>query len=940
MLELKNVKKKYKTKAGEVYALNGVSLTFPTAGMVFVTGKSGCGKTTLLNVIGGLDAIDEGDILIQDKSFSAFSPKEYDAYRNTFVGFIFQEYNLLAEYTVEYNVKMALELQGREADEEEIDRLFKEVDIEELRTRKPSELSGGQRQRVAIARALVKRPQIIMADEPTGALDSVTAKQVFDTLKKLSKDKLVIVVSHDNEFAEKYADRIIRLVDGRVVEDITFAEREIAGNVSEQEDTLVIREGAQLSEREKDVVATAIKERKKLEITENPSYREKCATGKVERKETQPIALKNSKMKFRSSAYLGVKSLGVKPVRLVITILISALAFAVFGLFDTIANFNTARILKNSLLEKDSTVVANASYIVDEDREDKYGVKVSEQVIERLAEETDGAVKGIFDFRLNTSGGVYHSASILEITESDRVIGKSYYANTVNGFVEFAPTEKALKEFGCRVVEGRYPKLLYNERGIVKESLKEVAISTYLADCILFYLNGETLNGEEVATRADLIDKTVCIGDGNYKIVGLIDCGEIPKKYDVIKNLPPYDANYYALMEDYTAYIDGGLHKCLFVEDGYKNAYKKSEKIEDVFYGGNNDWFLNVEGVKESKKAMGYVYNVDNYDVDKTLLFSGEYPQSAKIPVADDEIFIHHENLRNLFVKDINALEDEERERVTSLFNLFAHSSRDSNREALKEILSVLQKEPRALTAKLKLRSGKTGETVEKEVKIVGVYFGVDSSYHVDSTRMKIMMSSQLMDELNVYSKQGDYTKILFSAQSVKKSADKIVEYFTTDEGLSLSWYNNSVLLTIESNETMIRQASKLFLYATIALAVFSVFMLYNYISTSIANKKRSVGVLRGLGACGKDVFLVFLCESLIIAIINGVLASAFSALGCLFVNSYIKNTMQIFVSFALFGVRQVLLITGMSLLLSVISSALPIIKISKKKPVELIRQP
>ena len=194
MLELKNVTKVYKTKSGQVKALDGVSLTFPETGLVFISGKSGCGKTTLLNVIGGLDGIDSGEIALLGKSFFSFSQGDYDDYRNTFIGFIFQEYNLLSEFTVEKNIEIALELQGRVANKEELDALLKEVEIDKLRNRKPSELSGGQRQRVAIARALVKKPRIIMADEPTGALDSNTGEQVFDLLKKLSKDKLVIVV--------------------------------------------------------------------------------------------------------------------------------------------------------------------------------------------------------------------------------------------------------------------------------------------------------------------------------------------------------------------------------------------------------------------------------------------------------------------------------------------------------------------------------------------------------------------------------------------------------------------------------------------------------------------------------------------------------------------------------------------------------------------------
>ena len=268
MLELKNVQKVYRTKAGVVNALDGVSLKFPSSGMVFISGKSGCGKTTLLNVIGGLDGIDGGEIYINDKNFSTFSAEEYDSYRNTLVGFVFQEYNLLSEYTVEYNIKIAMELQGVPVEEEAFEKLLKDMEIDALRNRKPAELSGGQRQRVAIARALVKQPRIIMADEPTGALDSATGMQVLETLKKLSKEKLVIVVSHDGEFAEKYADRIIHLIDGKVVEDITFTEKELESNVNELETAVIVREGSDLSNAEKDVLAKAVKERKKIEVTE------------------------------------------------------------------------------------------------------------------------------------------------------------------------------------------------------------------------------------------------------------------------------------------------------------------------------------------------------------------------------------------------------------------------------------------------------------------------------------------------------------------------------------------------------------------------------------------------------------------------------------------------------------------------------------------------
>ena len=221
MLETKNLRKIYKTKKGvSVEALKGISLKFPEKGMIFLLGKSGSGKSTLLNLLGGLDKYDDGEIIIKGVSSKNFKQNHFDSYRNTYVGFIFQEYNVLEEFTVGANIALAIELQGRKATDEEISKILRQVDLDGFGDRKPNELSGGQKQRVAIARALVKNPQIIMADEPTGALDSNTGKQVFDTLKKLSEEKLVIVVSHDREFAEQYGDRIIELADGKVISDV------------------------------------------------------------------------------------------------------------------------------------------------------------------------------------------------------------------------------------------------------------------------------------------------------------------------------------------------------------------------------------------------------------------------------------------------------------------------------------------------------------------------------------------------------------------------------------------------------------------------------------------------------------------------------------------------------------------------------------------------
>ncbi|MBR5708067.1 MAG: ABC transporter ATP-binding protein/permease [Oscillospiraceae bacterium] len=221
MLELKNIVKTYRAGDTEVTALDGVSLSFRDSEFVSVLGPSGCGKTTLLNVIGGLDRYDSGDLVINGRSTKEFSDKDWDAYRNHSVGFVFQSYNLIPHQSVLANVELALTLSGvaKEERRRRAKEALEKVGLADQMKKRPNQLSGGQMQRVAIARALVNDPDILLADEPTGALDSDTSVQVMDLLRDIARDKLVVMVTHNAELAERYSTRIVRLLDGRVVGD-------------------------------------------------------------------------------------------------------------------------------------------------------------------------------------------------------------------------------------------------------------------------------------------------------------------------------------------------------------------------------------------------------------------------------------------------------------------------------------------------------------------------------------------------------------------------------------------------------------------------------------------------------------------------------------------------------------------------------------------------
>lgn len=221
MLEIKNITKDYDTGGDKVHALRDVSISFRDCELVAVLGHSGCGKTTLLNIIGGLDQYTTGDLIINGRSTKQYKDRDWDTYRNHSVGFIFQSYNLIPHQTVLSNVELALTLSGVSKTERRrrAKEALEKVGLGDQLNKRPNQMSGGQMQRVAIARALVNDPEILLADEPTGALDSETSVQIMDLVKEIAKDRLVIMVTHNPDLANDYATRIVRLVDGKIKSD-------------------------------------------------------------------------------------------------------------------------------------------------------------------------------------------------------------------------------------------------------------------------------------------------------------------------------------------------------------------------------------------------------------------------------------------------------------------------------------------------------------------------------------------------------------------------------------------------------------------------------------------------------------------------------------------------------------------------------------------------
>ncbi len=670
MLKVVNLTKIYKTKGGvDTRALDGVTLTFPEKGMVFLLGKSGSGKSTLLNLCGGLDAPTSGEIIVKGRSSKDFSQGDFDSYRNTFVGFIFQEYNILNEFSVEDNIALALELQGKPKDKQAIDALLEEVDLQGYAKRKPNTLSGGQKQRIAIARALIKSPEIIMADEPTGALDSNTGKQVFETLKKLSKEKLVIVVSHDRDFAEQYGDRIIELKDGKVLSDVSkcLEKKQVvgSGNVTVVGgNTLSVEDGKALTEADFQFIRSFLTEREGAMITSGEAemenfkkanrineeglrevfletdereraQREAKASGKVslsskdgkrefvfdgaesmtqEKEYTKEDGkFIRSRLPLKRAAKIGVSGLKVKPIRLLFTIILCIVSFTMFGLFSTLMLYDGESTLYQSMQDSNSPyVVVKKEYLIKNYSSYDGEIDVWEHAGDtKLSQAEIDSRKGSFG-NVGFGGIAVQNKSVQNLASSSDV--GALYQNVSLTYLSTLPEDSSLR---TNVVAGKYP-----------ENEDEVFISEYLAQCIV--KNGFSDSQGTVGSVQDVVGKKLKISLGEdtnnpraeYTIVGVFDSHyqELTAQYNLLaENAAGTDRDEKDKQtKDFQAKYAEGLHGVLFVKDSLmekvvevKKAQAAQEENQNVLMGMIN--YSNRFSLNKNNDNNGY-YNSMYYN--------------------------------------------------------------------------------------------------------------------------------------------------------------------------------------------------------------------------------------------------------------------------------------------------------------------------------------
>lgn len=1038
MLELKELTKTYKPKKGvPVQALKGINLSFDETGLVFVLGRSGSGKSTLLNVVGGLDSHDGGEIIIDGKSSKDFKAADYDAYRNTYIGFIFQDYNLLDELTVGANIMLALELQNQKADKERLESILKEVDLEGFADRKPNELSGGQKQRVAIARALVKNPKIIMADEPTGALDEETGIQVLNTLKKMSKDKLVIVVSHDREFAEQYADRIIRLSDGKV-----------------KSDTMTVNVQSEQS-------------------------------NDVEEKSNAKAHLSRSRLPYRYALKMGASGAFSKPLRLIVTILLCMVSFAAFGIVDTVNAFSYKKVAADAYIDSNYQASAYTAYSTTVNFPDRVSDTkgASEKDIERLREKTGIDYVGVTFIEHQDKDGYD-----LFLLSNENLVGKNrsrYYTQTCYGYYP------ASDEF--------FEQMDFTLTGEIPKEDNEICITQYILNQlnlggIVLYKYDETLQNismyeaitllsDASRTAMSLIEQQLFIKLNNnyWKIVGVVDTNaDKAGKYNSLKPSDEYSDNKQDLLEaDCVDYFRYGFHSIGYISPNRYDVIVKSH-IADIeswdsfgipvkgnmgiargnyanstnFWGVASDKDLNrvkkliwldgkertslsdneyVIGLNAALKLLAEDYEIESntyYTHDKTyfdgivsvdrMSFSDLYDTSNITRGKDAKYIACFEEAERASKEELDVFKEYVVSKIEvhgnlvikllyevySVLNLSPAENIKVKEEYLqKEFDKLEERHWRMMYAGYLLSSGcrfnysidgtmdnlvllemdggyynnvtggRTGEAIERiDAKVIYIKAKLKSlqEQKVINTQISYKFydfkefsnSKGNLDIVGIYVPQDEfpeeidmdtfvfnnemyrdigkietepYSFLLAPMPKDRSQIEKLVNVHYADGDRVLKMHNG-VVSQLDLLQRPLSNMKDISLILGLGLAVFSILMIGNYITMSISNKKRDIGILRALGAKTSDVYAIFVNESIIIALLNALMSVAVAIFACMGLNVLIKNMTQVDLSVLNFGIRQAVIMIIINIAIAVFASLIPIYRMSKKKPIDCIR--
>lgn len=816
MIKLVNINKYYKSGSENYHALRDINLEFGDSGMHFIHGKSGSGKSTLLNVLGGIDKYDSGDLIIDNVSTADFSRKDFNTYRNTYIGFVFQEFNVLKGLNVYENIALSLELQHMniKKNHDRIQEIIDKVGLTGLEKRMMNQISGGQRQRVAIARALIKNPRVIIADEPTGNLDSKNSKMVMDLLKELSKDHLIIVVTHSDTLAHKYADRIIDIKDGAVIKD--------TGNTKATEKDLVLK----------------------------------------------PV-----RVPVKTSLTLSLKSIFKNKMRFAVMILLFALSLTFAGVVVNLSLADTTKVYSEYQNEFGNFVL-----------------NINKKYLSRGFESTTA----FFDYELTEYQNKYNKneESYIKVLK-----GMDYYIpideNATNEDPFWTNYIQRIHLYDAKILENF--EFLYGKHTNARNS---VTITDYLADNLIF----QNYFGSAVETREDLIGAEIRTDNMNDPF---IIRGIIKTNYEDFFDRDLNDSKVWSSFQDNLVFYSSMFTNSEKYAAIY-SSYNIEEIYEDVIFDLiNKKGICNDVKITTYDKATGTVHAKDGKEPTEP-----EPGQPTQIAVTTG------------FLKQATGLDGT----VDELFN--------------------------------KIYFEVTYEQSVGNLKTDYMYATVylNAIRRVPTSLSCVITDIIEDDEVAIYTPSLDktplFTRILsashgdggFATLIVQEDPENTEQVILTNSATYREMIEDNILISNQAFQKVllvddfINNNLWLFVGIFFVFCLFSVLLIFNFVIINIKNSTRDIGIYMSLGLSGFRISLIYLFQVIIMGICSFILAAI--AVIVFLIALDIRFTAMAAVNLTIINITSIGMIAILAIALVVPISAviIPLLNLSRKHPVDIIK--
>ena len=971
MLQLKNIKKDYHTAGQTVHALRGVSLRFRANEFVSVLGASGCGKTTLLNIVGGLDHYTSGDLVICGKSTKDYKDKDWDVYRNHRIGFVFQSYNLIPHQTVLGNVELALTIAGVSKAERRrrAAEALKKVGLEKELKKRPNQLSGGQMQRVAIARALVNNPEILLADEPTGALDTVTSIQIMELIREIAGERLVIMVTHNPELAEEYSSRIVRLQDGLVIsdsnpydgsEEIPVSEEELLENAQiktrqnlevrcpycERKQTLSA--AFETSESET-VVCPACQKRfliqkserllKKIKAVEKTEEKAQSDSNKKSKKKSKK---ERSSMSFGTSLGLSARNLATKKGRTFITSFAGSIGIISVCLVLALSSGFNGYIAKT---EED--MLSSYPLQVTETTFDLTSVLSSMTTIEDLPDmDKLGDKVYVNSFLTNIAQGMTVTNDIspeyiayLEAMDKDLYTAIMYGTGMELSHTLFTEVElensaggKEKKAMSISALKSYYTQKLSEQ----EEKYAKLAPMVEFLGSIYGKMPGTSdVNAEDYG-------KYVL---SQYDVVG--DRGHFPTKSNEVALVVGGSNDITDLTLAQLGLIDEETFMSLFPVAGVENEnFGKTQTIDfDELF--NRKFMLNYNDAIYTEAAAESAYLFDYAGTRSQLDIGSETGIELQITCIlrlkeglsygclgsglyfTEQLVSQYQavNMQSKIVKEIKTQSEKQNATIKSLQDIQAQIT------ALDQTAPDFTQKVQMLQIQMMMLLQQNGKYFKPAASTLQSYY---MSYP-DNDQIQLLYGDTALRAVGGDDSPNDisiYTDTFDAKEGLLAYLDAWNDTHDKDEQIR---YTDTVGMMMSMVETMLDAVTYVLVaFTAISLVVSSVMIgIITYVS--VVERTKEIGVLRSLGARKKDVKNLFNAETFIIGLQSGLFGVAVTYLLCIAINAILGALTGLY-TLASLPISSAIIMVCVSVGLTLISGLIPARAAAKKDPVIALR--